>query len=295
AHLGLFLDRPTIGCAKSRLIGAYDEPKTNKGNWSPLYDKTERIGAVVRTRTEVMPLFISVGNQCTLEDAIKTVLQWTSRYRLPEPTRLAHQKVTDMRSEINFPSEYFQYQEETDKFLFKNKTDKEKWVVREFLSVLGIDFSEEELISVKDVFPDIVFKSKVYGSVEFEVKEIIEKDRKPHKEIKKSLEKAKTATSASDFLTPYRPKKIDFQEIVKRIDEIIIKNKTCQDVTEKINLLLYENFTYTELNESFQIPHFEEWKKWRSVSMIGNRKDCRVFWASETAPDFIKRHYKDKQ
>ncbi|MBN1125808.1 MAG: deoxyribonuclease V [Sedimentisphaerales bacterium] len=100
AHLGLFLDRPTIGCAKSRLIGTYDEPKSKKGNWSLLYDKTEQIGAVVRTRTDVKPLFISVGNQCTRDDAIEIALQWTSRYRLPEPTRLAHQAVTVLRNEL---------------------------------------------------------------------------------------------------------------------------------------------------------------------------------------------------
>lgn len=102
AHLGLFFDAPTIGCAKSRLIGTYEEPPPEKGGYTLLKDKTnvesnvqsETIGAVVRTRTDVKPVFVSVGNKCLLADAIEITLACTSRYRLPEPTRLAHQRVS---------------------------------------------------------------------------------------------------------------------------------------------------------------------------------------------------------
>jgi deoxyribonuclease V len=97
AHLGLFLDKPTIGCAKSRLTGTFDEPPLEKGAHRPLRDHDEIIGAVVRTRTNVKPLFISVGNRCTLEDAIRLTLAWTAKYRLPEPTRLAHQTVSRLK------------------------------------------------------------------------------------------------------------------------------------------------------------------------------------------------------
>jgi len=100
AHLGLFLDRPTIGCAKSRLTGTYDEPSPEKGAYSLLKDEkgkqstqSEIIGAVVRTRTNVKPCFVSVGHKCLLEDAIRVVLVCAVKYRLPEPTRLAHQAV----------------------------------------------------------------------------------------------------------------------------------------------------------------------------------------------------------
>lgn len=93
AHLGLFLDKPTIGCAKSRLTGTFDEPAPGKGASSPLYDGEEVIGAVVRTRTNVKPLFISVGHRCTLDEAVELTLACTTKYRLPEPTRLAHQTV----------------------------------------------------------------------------------------------------------------------------------------------------------------------------------------------------------
>ncbi len=100
AHLGLFLDKPTIGCAKSRLIGTFEPPGIEKGEHTALLDGDEIIGAVVRTRRNVKPLFISVGNQCRLEDAIRLTLACATRYRLPEPTRLAHQTVTSFKKSL---------------------------------------------------------------------------------------------------------------------------------------------------------------------------------------------------
>jgi len=104
AHLGLFLDQPTIGCAKSRLTGTYEEPPLEKGRYSQLKDEkrkqntqSEIIGAVVRTRTNVKPVFVSVGHKCLLEDAIRVVLDCSVKYRLPEPTRLAHQAVSRLK------------------------------------------------------------------------------------------------------------------------------------------------------------------------------------------------------
>lgn len=100
AHLGLFFDKPTIGCAKSRLIGSFKEPPPEKGARSLLKDKTETIGAVVRTRTNVKPVFVSVGNKCLLEDAIEITVASATKYRLPEPTRLAHQTVSKLRTKV---------------------------------------------------------------------------------------------------------------------------------------------------------------------------------------------------
>jgi deoxyribonuclease V len=97
SHLGLFLDKPTIGCAKSRLIGTFDEPGPERGAWSPLRDGGEVIGAVVRTRSRVNPVLVSVGHKCRLEDAIRITLACATRYRIPEPTRLAHQAVSRLR------------------------------------------------------------------------------------------------------------------------------------------------------------------------------------------------------
>lgn len=93
AHLGLFFNKPTIGCAKSRLTGKFEEPPLEKGKYTPLKDGDEVIGAVVRTRSNVKPVFISVGHKCLLKNAITITLACTTKYRLPEPTRLAHQFV----------------------------------------------------------------------------------------------------------------------------------------------------------------------------------------------------------
>jgi deoxyribonuclease V len=97
SHLGLFLDIPTIGCAKSRLIGDFEQPASRKGSTSPLMDKGEIIGSVVRTRNNVKPVFVSVGNKCRLCDAERIVLDCYGKYRLPEPSRLAHQIVTRLK------------------------------------------------------------------------------------------------------------------------------------------------------------------------------------------------------
>lgn len=97
AHLGLFFDRPTFGCAKSRLTGTFKEPALEKGSYSLLIDKGQTIGAVLRTRKNVKPVFISVGHKCMLEDAIDITLAYTTKYRLPEPTRLAHQLVSKLK------------------------------------------------------------------------------------------------------------------------------------------------------------------------------------------------------
>lgn len=97
SHLGLFLNRPTVGCAKSRLIGDYDDPPTARGSSSPLKDGDEILGAVLRTKSSVKSLFVSVGHLCRLDDALRITLQCCTRYRLPEPARLAHQLVTRLR------------------------------------------------------------------------------------------------------------------------------------------------------------------------------------------------------
>jgi deoxyribonuclease V len=91
AHLGLCLDVPAIGCAKSRLCGRHEEPGNERGDFAELSDGGEIIGAVVRTRPGVKPVYVSIGHKMDLETSIKIVLASCRGYRLPEPTRLAHQ------------------------------------------------------------------------------------------------------------------------------------------------------------------------------------------------------------
>ncbi len=90
SHLGIITDIPSIGVAKSRLVGTHVEPGPEKGDWVPLMDGSERIGAVLRTRKGVRPLYISCGHRISLETAIDYVLSCTPKYRLPETTRQAH-------------------------------------------------------------------------------------------------------------------------------------------------------------------------------------------------------------
>lgn len=89
AHLGLCLDRPTIGCAKSRLVGTYEEPAQERGAWTPLRHEGETIGAVLRTQPGRPVLFVSVGHRVSLAAAIRIVLDCAPARRLPEPQRLA--------------------------------------------------------------------------------------------------------------------------------------------------------------------------------------------------------------
>jgi len=90
AHLGLILDRPSIGCAKSRLTGSHREPGEAVGDWTPLLDGGEIIGAVVRTRVRVKPVFVSIGHRIDLPTAVDLMLRCTRGFRLPETTRYAH-------------------------------------------------------------------------------------------------------------------------------------------------------------------------------------------------------------
>jgi deoxyribonuclease V len=97
AHLGLYLGVPTIGCAKTWLHGDFQEPGPTRGDWMPLSDAGETIGAVLRTRTGVKPLFVSPGHRCNLASAIRVVLATSPTYRLPVASRLAHQYVNELR------------------------------------------------------------------------------------------------------------------------------------------------------------------------------------------------------
>ena len=96
-HLGLFLDKSTIGCAKSKLSGNYSTPGEEKGDYSLLKEGEEVIGAVVRTKRGVNPIFVSPGNKISLPTSIRIVLRCIDKYKLPEPIREAHLFVNKIR------------------------------------------------------------------------------------------------------------------------------------------------------------------------------------------------------
>ncbi len=100
AHLGLWLKIPSIGCAKSRLIGTFSEPGTKKGDRQALMVDNEIIGSVLRTRDNVKPVFVSPGHLCDVPGAGEIVLCCCKKFRLPEPTRAAHKKAAEMKHKV---------------------------------------------------------------------------------------------------------------------------------------------------------------------------------------------------
>jgi deoxyribonuclease V len=103
SHLGVLLDKPSIGCAKSILIGTHGALKQKAGNWTALTDEkaaSERIGAALRTSDGVRPIYVSVGNRVSLETAIRLTLTVTDGYRIPKPTREADHFANEVKRKL---------------------------------------------------------------------------------------------------------------------------------------------------------------------------------------------------
>jgi len=97
AHVGVLLDLPSVGCAKSRLVGEHGEPGPRRGDWVPLLLQGRRVGAVLRTRERVKPLWISPGHRVGVAQAVRLALA-CCRTRVPEPIRLAEQAVNRLKA-----------------------------------------------------------------------------------------------------------------------------------------------------------------------------------------------------
>lgn len=97
SHGGLFLNRPTFGCGKSVLVGKFDEPAPERGSWSPMRHYGDVIGAALRTKNKVNPVYVSPGHLIDLDTAIDLTLRCDGGYRIPEPTRRAHNLVNALR------------------------------------------------------------------------------------------------------------------------------------------------------------------------------------------------------
>lgn len=100
SHVGLFLGIPTIGCAKSRLVGKYEEPAFKRGSYSSLIYKEKKIGYVLRTRNGVKPVFISPGHLIGLDASLKLAMSCVDKYKIPEPTRQAHLAVSRFKKSL---------------------------------------------------------------------------------------------------------------------------------------------------------------------------------------------------
>jgi deoxyribonuclease V len=99
SHLGLLLDIPSIGCAKSVLVGEFQKPCTTRGSTAELIYGGKTVGMALRTRDHVKPIFVSTGHKIHISDALQLVLSCCPRYRIPEPIRQAHRAVNELRQE----------------------------------------------------------------------------------------------------------------------------------------------------------------------------------------------------
>jgi len=97
SHLGLFLQRPTLGCAKSRLVGRFVEPGPERGDRSPMLDRGEQVGVALRSKRRTQPIYVSPGHLLDMEGAVELALACGGGYRVPEPTRRAHLFVNALR------------------------------------------------------------------------------------------------------------------------------------------------------------------------------------------------------
>lgn len=100
SHVGLLSGIPSIGVAKTRLVGEHGEVPNRRGAWQPLLDRGETIGAVLRTKADVKPVYVSVGHRVSLETALRYVMACVTKYRLPETTRWAHRLASSPREEV---------------------------------------------------------------------------------------------------------------------------------------------------------------------------------------------------
>jgi Putative endonuclease, protein of unknown function (DUF1780) len=165
-----------------------------------------------------------------------------------------------------------------------NKKNREIHIVRFFLEILHVNFQEKELIPVPDDPPDVSFRD-----AHFEVKEILEKNRRRHQECKEALKRA-TVKTGKELCEDYETRTVSLDEIVKRIEETVRKERNlCSTVCKNSDLLLYvclDSFRYKL--EPYRVP--EHWKNWRSISICTNSKLVLVMFADQSAPDFIRSH-----
>lgn len=170
-------------------------------------------------------------------------------------------------------------------FSSNNKPERERWVVIEFLTNLGVSFVESEVQSIVDEPPDVRFRSAA-----FEVKEIQDPGRRRHAEFKAALERANAATSPRDLLEPVAPRDITYTEICDRVENEVARfaTKYSVDVRAKLDLLFYVNLEDVFGYVATPLPPSSRWEQYafRSVLTV---MGCLsgVLMASDSAPEFI--------
>jgi hypothetical protein len=174
-------------------------------------------------------------------------------------------------------------EESVEFFSNKNKKERELWIVKEFLKILDIHFDEKDFKTDCPEPIDISFRN-----ANFQIKELLDKNRKRHKEFKDDLKKAKSATHLSELTEPYNAKiKITLQEIVDCTRILLNDYHIDPKETKRIDFLVYENLTHYVISDyNYILP--DEFTIWRSFSMVGNGGLCCVFFTKDDAPDFIK-------
>jgi deoxyribonuclease V len=99
AHIGVLINKPSLGCAKKKLVGMFNPPANGRGATSDLIYQGRTVGKVLRTKAGIKPVFISIGHRIDLQQGVELILSCCRKYRLPEPIRQAHQLVTKWRKE----------------------------------------------------------------------------------------------------------------------------------------------------------------------------------------------------
>ena len=163
------------------------------------------------------------------------------------------------------------------------KQERERFLLRGFLRGLEISFDLREIKSVNGEFPDIEFRG-----AEFEIKEMLDPDRRRHDEYKEALEKLKKTKNISSQIQPYRPVYVTFREVGQRIEPVL--NDLCRKYPENqrasTNLLVYFNLQDVMLDKNTWKPSALQSRGWRSVSVVGSSWGY-VFDSSTEAPKFI--------
>ena len=174
-------------------------------------------------------------------------------------------------------------EESVDFFSNKKKKERELWVVKEFLKIISINFDEKDF-KIDCYEPiDIGFRN-----ANFQVKELLDKDRKRHREFKDDLKKAKNATHLSELTELYNAKnKITLQEIIDCTITLLNNYHIDPKESKRTDLLVYENLTHYGISD-YNYTLTKKFTIWRSFSMVGNGGLCCVFFAENDAPDFIK-------